>query len=244
MSLTTIAAGTEAEPEVTVPGRARSGLAMLAALAILAGCADARTKEAKIAETGALSKPDRIVVFPFSYSPEQEPGVGEQRELTEEEKETGRQVAKLVADSLVDTLNEEIDIVASTVSSSTPPAGTTLAIEGEFLSIDEGSGAARVIVGFGAGRSKLLTKARAYHMSAGNKVLVSEYELSADSGFMPGLISGAPSGVEGVAVAGAGVALDTTLGNDTIADAKRTGEELADELIKVMQSKGWVEAKE
>ncbi len=219
----------------------RIGCVMLATLFILAACAGASVDTAETAETGELSKPDQIVVFPFSYRPAQEPDAEDQRELTEEELEIGRQVADLVANSLVDTLNDKIDIVAYAASSSKPPPGATLAIEGEFLSIDEGVAGARIVVGFGAGRSKLMTKARAFHVETGNRVLVSEYELSADSGFMPGLISGAPDGVTGVAVAGAGVATDVALGNDTIADAKRTGEELADELIKVLKSKGWVE---
>ncbi len=221
----------------------RIGCVMLATLFLLAACAGASVDTTETAETGELSKPDQIVVFPFSYRPAQEPDAEGQRELTEQELEIGRQVADLVANSLVDKLNDEIDIVAYAVSSSKPPPGATLAIEGEFLSIDEGSGAARALVGFGAGRSTLTTKAKAFHISSGDRILVSEYELSADSGFMPGLISGAPDGAEGLAVAGAGVALETALGNDTIADAKRTGEELAGELIKVLQEKGWVEAK-
>ncbi len=224
--------------------RARSGLAMLAAVAILAGCADAGTKEARVAETGALSKPDRIVVFDFSYTPEQEPGAAEQRALTEEEEAIGRQVANLVSSSMIKKLNEEIDIPAVSAASSTAPPGSTLVVEGEFLSIDEGSGAARFIVGFGMGASKMVTKARAIHVSGGQRTLVSEYDIQADSGFMPGMIAGAPEGATGLAVGAAGAGVEVALGNDTIADAKRTGEQFATELIKVLQDKGWVAKKE
>ena len=94
------------------------------------------------------------------------------------------------------------------------------------------------------GASKMVTKARAIHVSGGQRILVSEYDITADSGNMPGMIAGAPDGATGLAVGAAGAGVEAALGNDTIADAKRTGEQFATELIKVLQDKGWVAKKE
>ena len=216
--------------------------ALLAALVLLGGCAGASVKEAKDYDSGELAKPDQIVVFEFSYLPEQEPDIESARELTPEEQAVGKQVSSLVQDSMIEKLNET-GIIAGSSSSPNLPAGNSVIVEGEFISIKEGSGAARGAVGFGAGRTSLKTRARAYYYTGGQKKLIKELELSANSGYMPGLVSGVGSPVE-MAAAGAGVATDIAIGNDTIADAKRTGEEIAEELTKHFQKVGWVEKEE
>ena len=239
MSVQKVAARADWSLHGFISRRLRVTSAVLAALIVLGGCAGASVKEAKDHDAGKFAKPDQIVVFEFSYLPEQEPDIDSARELTPEEKSVGKRVSGLVQNSMIDKLNET-GIIAGSSSSPNLPAGNSIIVEGEFISIKEGSGAARVAVGFGAGRTSLKTKARAYYYSGGEKKLIKELELSANSGYMPGLVSGV-GGTEEMALAGAGVATDIALGNDTIADAKRTGEEIAEELTKHFQKEGWVD---
>ncbi len=225
----------------------RARPAALAVLLAVAGCSGASVKGSRDFDIRGAEKPTQIIVYEFAYAPEQEPGVESARQLTPEEESIGRQVSTIVADSIIVTLEKKTDISTVQPSDAGLPPDGTMVIEGEFVSIDEGSAAGRMLVGFGAGRSKLETRARAFYIFNGEKRPFSEYTLEADSGAMPGMALGVGMGAatgewaREMAVAAGGVALETALGNDTIADAQRTGEELAIELIRQLKKRGWVE---
>ena len=128
-------------------------------------------------------------------------------------------------------------------------ADGTLAIEGQFVSIDEGNRLRRVVTGFGAGASEVKTHTQMYLGTLAGPHLVEEFETDASSSKKPGAAVGMGAGV----TIGVGVAVSTALqgGRQAVtepkdtaeADAKRTAEQLAKQIKEIFGARGWSAAK-
>lgn len=118
----------------------------------------------------------------------------------------------------------------------------TLVIAGKFLTMDEGNQTMRVLVGFGAGASEVRTRAQAWM----DGQLVAEAETTAKSGKKPGAAAtlgvGAAAGTIATAAA---VTTAVTTGSELFltsveADARRTGDEIAERIIRAYRERGWL----
>ena len=233
-------------------------LAALASLLILAACASAEVTQVQKyqGETTQLPRPDRVVIYDFAYSPEtaQSPEsagaasdgnqVNGQPQLTEQQVAFGRAVSDLLQGVLVEEILA-MGLPAERIENLSSPLGNMLLIHGQFLSVDEGSRAARMLVGFGAGRTKVVTRTQVYYYTAERQDLLKELEAVATSGSKPGFILplgvGTATGkVARSAVIGGGVAVAGELGADVEADTRRTGEELAAALKVYFEQQGWL----
>ena len=224
--------------------------AMLAGVVVLAGCASADVEELRDYEGAALPKPDRVVVYDFAYAPEPDeadsPADGQpQAALSAEEIAYGREIANLLQAVLVEEIRA-MGLPAERIEDLSRTQGTMLMIHGQFLSVNEGSGAARFLIGFGAGRTKVVTRTQVYHFTPQRQRLIEEFEVVATSGSKPGFIL--PLGVgsatgnlaRSVLLGGTAGVASEVLGADVVSDTQRTGEELAESLEDFFEQQGWL----
>ena len=204
---------------------------------------------------GPLPKPDRILVYPFAYSPSQ---VRLDRGLTPEiersiqgssrtakELETGARLAGLVADHLVKEIRA-MGLPAQRAFGDAQPWANTYSVEGQFLSIDEGNRTERAVIGLGAGRSDVQIAMQLYQDSAGGQQVLETLDVSAKSGRKPGMAETLPAGgaIGSLAVA-AVVSTATTVASEKFganvdADGSRAAKAVAQKLREFFAKQGWV----
>jgi len=201
----------------------------------------------------SLPKPTRIAVYDFvvaanDVSPNNAPlsrlmravGSGSQ---TAEDLAVGRSVANALSVALVAAL-KDLELPVERAGTA-PVEDRTLAIEGQFVSIDEGNRLRRVAIGLGAGASDVRTHAQVYLGTPTGPRLVDEFETEASSSRKPGaaVTMGASSAVgAGMAMSRAaqgGVQAATEPQDTAEADAKRTAAELAKRVKQIFADRGW-----
>jgi hypothetical protein len=230
----------------------------LALVALAAGFGCASTNLAVTSEySGApLPRPQRVLVFPFATSPEEvqldwSPTVAGAWKLqglsTDAEKQrVARAVSRATAERLVAKVRA-LGLPAELALGDVPaPAGPTLAISGQFLAIDEGNRAERVVIGLGAGRSEVRTAVQVAELFPEGRRLLDSFEIDAKSGMKPGAAetmgAGAVAGHLAVsaAVSAAGAVGAEAFGDDVAADADRTASKVASALQDFFARQGWI----
>lgn len=224
-------------------------LGICALLMNLSGCASADVDQV-VRAGGNLPKPDFVEVHNFTTSHAEvqlDRGLSakasrdmEGRTQTEEERRVGALVADAMTKHLVQELNKR-GIRAYPAAGAPPRSAQTLAIAGQFISIDEGDRTKRVWVGFGLGGTQLHTRVSAYQ----NNQLVAQAQTSTTSSLKPGMLTslgvGAATGGLGTAAAvGAGGATVSEAFLGTVeADARRTAEAIAERIANAYAERGW-----
>ncbi len=233
------------------------GLLIAAAILTITGCAPT-TVNVVSQYTGNLPQPNRILVYNFAVSPDEvklDQGVSAEVQTmagnpqppwTEKEIQVGRTVANSLAAKLVAELRK-MGYPAERVSGVPPYRGdNVLVIEGQITSVDQGSKAARVVVGLGAGHSDVKTYTQIYDLQHRGRRLLEQFTTDARSGYKPGMAetegASAAAGhwAMGLAV-GVGLNVASEKFSDNVeADAKRTAEQIAKQINTVFQNRGWV----
>jgi len=220
---------------------------VLAALAL--GCASTSVEQTRRA--GALPKPDRILVRNFAVTMadiELDRGIGPTiaRDATGEVEGGGQvKLGRAAADALADELTKKLREAGLPAQRSTGRVAltpTTAVISGKFLTLDEGNQTMRTLVGFGAGASQVRTRTQVWM----DGQLVAEAETEAKSGKKPGaavtLGAGAAMGTAATAaaLAAATTGVSELLLTSVQADARRTGSEIADRILRAYRERGWL----
>lgn len=224
--------------------------------ALVAACAGA---DAEITKTRAsktkLPYPDRILVYNFAVSPgEVDQDLAAEKNLetalanTPEDPEklkTARAVANIVADELAQAMRE-LGLPAERWSGPAPNIKNGYTLEGQFVTINEGNRALRMIVGFGVGGSEVQTLVQAYHIKGSRKELLGEAAVTAESSKKPGIAGTLPIGavISGVATAAAvstGVGVVTEISQDVKDGAENTAEAIIDLLKPKFVENGWID---
>ena len=118
-------------------------------------------------------------------------------------------------------------------------------IRGYFVSVDEGSAAKRVLIGFGSGAAELRTVVEGYQATPQGLRPLGSRELKAGGSKIPGVlvpvaVVAATGNPVGLIVGGAAHLLGET-GSETLeGTAKRTAEEIAEELQEPFEKQGWI----
>jgi hypothetical protein len=120
-----------------------------------------------------------------------------------------------------------------------------MTIEGQFVSIDEGSRVKRMMVGFGAGTSEIRTLVQVYETADESRRLVEDFYTTVKSSRKPGMGpmagAGAAAGrAASTAAASAGVGVLSARSQTVEADAKAAAAEIAKELAKFFAEQGWI----
>src|SRR5258706_2377522 len=176
-------------------------------LAVVCGCAKSNVEPTMKASRN-MPKPDMVIVNNFAVDPAEvklDRGLmaktmrdTEGKAPNEEEAQVGRLVAEKLAITLVEELRE-VGIAATRPGPTVKPTSTTVILNGEFLTVDQGNQTERVWVGFGMGGSELRTRIQA--IQGGQ--LVAQADTSTKSSLKPGILTSAGAS----AAAGTGPAL-------------------------------------
>ncbi|SAL27157.1 hypothetical protein AWB74_01182 [Caballeronia arvi] len=131
-----------------------------------------------------------------------------------------------------------------------PQDQNVLVVEGSFNTIDAGNRRRRVLIGLGAGESKVgATVQLVYKPAHGVPQLLEQFDANADSGHMPGVAEmagvGAVAGhvATSLAVSGGLHGVSEKKHADVSSDEKRLGDSIAKQIAKLGQDQGWMPAK-
>lgn len=148
-------------------------------LSIVMGCATATTQRTgQLVEKGTLPRPPVLLIYDFSVAPDDAPPTAEI--------ERARAIAKSFSETVVEKL-EAIGIAAQRATDSTQVPLHALVVKGQFVTIQEGSRAQRMVIGFGAGSPLLRVEVQAYQMMETGLQRISEVEGETRGSRMPGL---------------------------------------------------------
>jgi hypothetical protein len=199
------------------------GLSAVVLAFMWSGCAKTVVSSEYESTKRKLQQPSQIFVYDFAVTREQ---VHENRGFLQgtindfegttrlaHEGEIAGEVRTVAAEELVKGI-QNLGLPAQRVSSTTELPNGALAITGQFLDVDEGNKATRLVVGFGKGESRVdirvqlysygLDPSRSKSETTPTKLL--EFDTHADSGSMPGAIVTGPAGAAAAGGLTAGVA--------------------------------------
>jgi hypothetical protein len=226
----------------------------LFALVVLAGCASTKVTDRQQLVYGMLPRPNQILVYNFAATPADVPRSSDFANpnyrpplpQTSEEIALGRQVGAQVAAELVEQIRA-MGMPAVQASAGIKPQLNDLVIRGYFVSVDEGSAAKRVAIGFGSGSSQLTTAVEGYQMTAQGLRKLGSGTVDAGGSKGPGASLGvvgliATGNPAGLIVSGGIKAYGEASGSSKIEGrAKATAKEIADALKTRFQEQGWIQ---
>ena len=205
-------------------------------IAAIVGCASSTITSRQEYQGGKIARPDHIIVYDFAATPADVPA---------EQIATGRQVGAEVAKVLVEDIRA-MGLAAERGSSQTVPQIGDLVIKGNILSIDEGSAAERVAIGFSSGAAQLKAAAAGYLMTDRGLRKLGSGTADTSGSKSPG----SALGVAGVIATGnpAGLIISTGMkvygeesGSSTIEGrAKDMAKEIAGVLQVKFTEQGWI----
>lgn len=232
----------------------RCSVAWLFILVLMAGCASTEVTERESYKGGKLARPDRIIVHDFTANPANVPPDSafaaekavHSKPPTAEQLKTTEKLGAEVAKELVAKLRDA-GFPAVQAAGQPAPRVDDIVIRGYFVSVEEGSAAKRVLVGFGSGDAELMTAVEGYQMTSQGLRLLGSGEIKSGGGKMPGLVlplavMAATANPIGLIVGGAVKVAGEADGSDTIeGGAKRTADEIAGELQIAFDRQGWTQ---
>jgi hypothetical protein len=224
-------------------------------IALLTGCASTNVTQDSQYQ-GFVPQPNRVLIYDFAVSPDEvelDSGISEDiQELihkeprTEQERAIGKQVADALAIHLVKEIGA-LGIPASRASGTSSITNGVLILKGQFISVDEGNQAERVIIGLGLGRTDVRTLVEAYDYNNGNKVLLEKFGVNAKSGDKPGMAETMGVGaIAGHLATSVVVSTGLAVGSEEFtanvdANADRTAKAIAKQLKDLYIGQGWLQ---
>ena len=226
--------------------------ACLFALVLITGCASTKITNSEQLVTGFIPKPGTIWVYDFAATASDVPAnsalAGEDLDTTPqtpEEISEGKQLGYQIAAQLVTQINA-MGMHAAQASTLSQPQVNDIVLRGYLLSVKQGSTAARVLVGFGAGASSLNTLVEGFQVTPTGLRKLGYGTVDAKGNKSPGmslgvasfLITKNPAGL----IINAGVqAYGVASGDDSVTGrAKATAKVIADRLKERFTEQGWI----
>jgi hypothetical protein len=222
------------------------------AVSLLVGCASTKVSNREEYIGGELPRPARIIVYDFAVTPEDLPAWSgassgyPRAEASADDLEAGRKLGAKLAEELVDKIND-MGMTAVRSANQPGPQRNDLAIAGYFSSIDKGSAAERVVVGFGKGGADVKAHVAAYRKTDEGMVRLGSGDVDAGGGgkspglIVPALVTVATANPIGLAVGGAVKAEGEISGRSTdVGSAKRIADEIAKRLKIQFERQGWI----
>ena len=233
-------------------GRPAIGALLCAALvALVAACGQTGIRKTALTPEKNLPRPTRILVYDFAVSEQevkeyqgilrQQPAI---KDAAERERLLAQDVKDALADELVDALRR-LGFVTERAQRSIRTSVNDLVIEGQFLTVDEGSPLQRLVIGFGKGASAVNTRVQVYQAPETRKLL--EFTTSSESGKAPGAATAMAAGAAvqggvtaGMTVANAAVSGVKTYKSDVARMAAESGDQAARYLSEFFAAQGWI----
>lgn len=150
-------------------------------LSLVVGCAGASSQQtAKHVEGETLPRPPVVLIYDFAVAPDDAP--------PSEDIERRRAIARSLSEQAVINLGA-IGIHAQRATASTTVPLHALVVKGQFVTIRKGSRTQRMLIGFGAGSTKLEVQVQVYQMMESGLRRISEAEGRARGSRMPGMVA-------------------------------------------------------
>lgn len=224
-------------------------LVCLFALIVVAGCASTKTTEQHPIDIGKIPRPDHILVYDFVATPRDAPTDSditvESEPQTPEQIEAGRQLGAQIAKQLVADI-QGMGLPAVEATSGISPQVGDVVIRGYLVSIEAGSAAKRLVIGFGAGSSELTTAVEGYLVTAQGMRKLGSGSVESGGSKTPGAAMGAVVAVAsgnpvGLIVSSGMKIYGEASGKSTLEGrAKATAAEISDKLKVRFQKEGWI----
>lgn len=224
-------------------------------LSLIVGCATSEVESSRSYVSGEqIPRPGRIIVYDFAATVDDmatssaitgryaAPATPQSAEVIRLGRELGNRVAAKLVRNII-----AMGMPAERARGSALPNFGDIVITGQFVTVDEGDRAKRMLIGFGKGGAQLRTVAEGYRITASGPRLLASRDIMAKGGKMPGMaaplvivggIMGRP--VTAAAVSG-GLNIAQELGPERIEGAAdRTAKAIAEELRAGFRRQGWI----
>ena len=228
-------------------------IAYLLALAVTAGCASTTVSNREQTVSGTIPRPAQIWVYDFAATPAEVPPESSLagQATANAAPPTAQQIAdarKLGAEIATQLVQEIIGMgmPAAVASAATRPQLNDLIIEGSLLSVQQGSAAERVTIGFAAGESELKVAVEGFQMTPSGLRKLGSGDVGSTGNKTPGMGAGLASMIATHNPAGLIVTTGMKVygeesGSNTIQGrAKQIAKEIGDALQKRFQQQGWI----
>ena len=220
------------------------------------GCSGAQVTQQSSAAPIVNTRPSGIVIYPFAVS-SADVSLNSSflqvayRDMTDEnDTEQQAQIAHQTAQNICISVAAELTqkgITATCQQRGVRPSGNNvLILDGQFTDISEGNKLRRMVIGLGAGQSKLDTVVQVIQMTDRGSTEVMDFSTSADSGYMPGAgITGPAGAAAGGAAAAASLGVNLAAGgvknytSSTGHLAVKTTEQIVDLVVGYYDRQGW-----
>jgi hypothetical protein len=234
-----------------------AGTALVAGSLLLSGCASGINGTTQTSAAPHV-RADVIYVYSFDATPDQvkmDSGIAQQLKTAvsgessaQKQYQTAIDTREQVADEIVREL-QSMGLRAVRVDGPAPANQNALIVEGTFQTIDEGKRRRRMVIGLGAGKSKVSASVQILYKPAdGAPMPLQSFSADADSGHMPGIAETAGVGAVAGHVAtsaATGTALHgvSEVKRDSVAgDAKKLGDSIAKQIAAANVANGWMSA--
>ncbi len=222
-------------------------ISLVLVMAMMVGCAQVNTNGIRRHKGRRLPSPRALVIYDFeqtgaSIGLNGTAGTGDTEDgLSTEELANRDEVGRVLADVLAKEL-EERGILTSRKRGPIGVPPETMAIGGQIITVDDGSRAKRIFIGFGVGKSRMTSAAQLYALKATGPEIVWEYQNTTASGPKPGILTTLPIGaaIQGVTlmllVVNGGMSTMGELSSSSTSNAKRMAEELAEAVEETLET--------
>jgi hypothetical protein len=219
---------------------------------VTTGCASTKITNREVLVTEKLPRPAHIWVYDFASTPTNIPadsavaGTTINTKQTEEQTALGRELGIQIATELANDI-QKMGLPGEVGTVETHPAVNDIVIRGYLVSVEQGSTAKRMTLGFGVGDSELKTIVEGYQMTATGLRKIGSGELNATGGKGPGaalggaawLVTGSPIGL----IVGGGLKIYGEASGSAKVEgrAKQTAKEIGDVLKGRFKAEGWID---
>ncbi len=223
----------------------------LLAVSLLSGCASTKATDRHQLVTGKIAKPATIWVYNFANTTAEAPegsafAGAETAPQSDDTARLNEELGMIIATNLVADINAT-GMHAELWTRDAHVAVNDLMIQGYLLTVDQGSAAKRVLVGFGDGASSLAVAVEGYEMTKTGMRKLGYGTVDAGGGKSPGAALGAVTFLAtknpvGLVVSGGMHIYGEKSGSAKVTGrAKATAKEIAGVLKKRFQEQGWID---
>jgi hypothetical protein len=228
-------------------------MACVAAVTVLIGCASTKVTQQEKLVTEQLARPANIWVYDFAATADEVPPHSalarefavDAKPQSAEEIAAGRKLGSGIAAQLTQQILN-MGMPARAGMSGSKPQVNDIVIRGYLVSVEEGSATKRVAVGFGAGKSELVTAVEGFQVTAHGMRELGYGAVQAGSAKTPGAAVGAATFAATANPAGLIVSSGMKLYGEATGKSKiegraaATAKEIAKVLKKRFQEQGWI----
>lgn len=199
------------------------------AIVLLSACSSVSVKDYQ--HGGKVAKPQQVYIAPFDTAGAAV-NIGSDKNGTKVPA-FKQAVATLLQDYTVENVTKHVAPASKVASAAAAPKSGWL-VAGRVTRVNSGNRGMRMIVGLGAGGSKMETTVEVYDLAAGRGKPFMHFSTTGGTNAMPGLITSGGPGV------GAVYSMVYAAANGTTDDAARTSRMIAGALSEYYGEQGWI----